>query len=245
MGVLNFFKEVFDFFKRKCLSSDAWIEITQPYSAENPELATTVGRGEIYAPGIGSLMSPYLIRGDIRKLKITLEEYYSADDKNYLKALNLAMFYADNYRTSQAVTLCNRILSQDIPLAVRKQTEALKQEVLWEAKRKSTSDSPKETMSYVPEAISHFKEAEGYRKTKDFLMAEIFYRNALAEDPEFAAAYNSLGLVIAMQSKDKEDEARNYWKKALALVPDYGAAKQNIEALDKGFHPIDFAGASK
>lgn len=226
---------MFDFFKRllgKHLSLDEWMEATQPYSAENPELAMTVGKGEIYAPGIGSLMKPYLIRGDIRKLKITLEEYYFADSENYLKALNLAMFYADIYRTSQAISLCNYILGQDIPPTVRKQTESLKQEVLREAKEESASGSPREAMSYVPEAIAAFKEAETYRKAKKFLMAEIYYREALVEDPEFAAAYNSLGVVVATQGADREEEARKHWKRALVLVPDYGAAEQNIATLD-------------
>lgn len=244
MGMFDFFKKALDFLKGKHLSLDEWMEATQPYSAENPELAMTVGKGEIYAPGIGSLMKPYLIRGDIRKLKITLEQYYFADSENYLKALNLAMFYADIYRTSQAVVLCNCILlSRGIPPAVKEQTESLKKEVLREAKDESASGSPREAMSYVPEAIAAFKEAETYRKAKNFLMAEIYYREALAEDPGFAAAYNSLGLVVAMQSKDREEEARKHWKKALALIPDYGAAEQNIAALDKGFHPIDYADA--
>ncbi|MCP4605138.1 MAG: tetratricopeptide repeat protein [Proteobacteria bacterium] len=75
-----------------------------------------------------------------------------------------------------------------------------------------------------------------YRKNR-FADAEMILRRAIDIDPKNADAYNQLGLVLAAEKR--ETQAIESFRKALELRPDHKAAKENLDAMTKGF---DFSG---
>jgi len=68
-----------------------------------------------------------------------------------------------------------------------------------------------------------------YFRDGELARAEEYYRQALAANPEFAEAWNSLGNALCLQGRHAEATA--CYQKAIALKPDYAGAYNNLGNL--------------
>lgn len=75
------------------------------------------------------------------------------------------------------------------------------------------------SMSSNPEALKHYKEGEGYAEKDKTEKAIESYKKAVALDPEFAFAWDNMGLCY--RKLDKYDDAIRCYKKSLE-VDEYG-----------------------
>lgn len=87
-------------------------------------------------------------------------------------------------------------------------------------------DEPKAQDGPVNEAVRFIKLGRELTRMGKLTKAEACYRKAIALQPDFAKAYNGLGLVHLLEGK--LSEAESDFRRALAIKPDYANAHTNI-----------------
>ncbi len=150
-------------------------------------------------------------------------------------AANLAQVYQIAGRLQEAVNAYREALSVDPKDAAIHNNLAV---LLVLTNLDGAEDSARSAVNLEPENVAYLVNL-GYIlfRKKRLVDAEMVLRRALETAPKNANALNQLGLILAAQKR--EPQATECFRKALNSNPNHRAARENLEAMDRG---LDFIG---